>query len=142
MLQDQTSNYYTPDISELFYGYECESLNGHWGKGADRKPWFEKYVVGQDLADYKEIRTLYLTKEQIEAEGWSHYAHVNGRDEYQKGDFLCTTYSNLNPYTGRICIRSRDNKGDTLFTGQCKSINEFRRICKLVGIEKKDVVKT
>ena len=72
------NKYYTPDIEDIRVGYECEIFNpantdpfilGHYYDSWDKITIHRvnMYDVGR-----KEFRTPYLTKEQIEAEGWIH----------------------------------------------------------------------
>ena len=66
--------YFVPDIEDIRVGYECEIKP----TGSEELDWMP-YVINGDTAFkyYKtkgkgatSIRVPYLTKEQIEAEGW------------------------------------------------------------------------
>lgn len=133
------NNYYIPDIEDIRVGYECEMEDNI--KGYFPYIFNEKGVrdVMQDvILDYQEAfyRTPYLTKEQIEAEGWKEIPReLNGFGKYsyfQKGD-KHITFQEENNY-----IEIHNDEGysehQTWYEGECKSINEFRTICKLLNI--------
>lgn len=137
------NKYFTPDIEEMFVGceFEMDDTWGGWkkliltedllknpliglGSGNERAPWYWK------------IRVPYLTKEQIEAEGWKfikHHAEIEGyefeKDEYSlyvEFDFRGEVY--LKIYSGGYYDEVN------YFSGKCKDINTFRKICKLLEI--------
>lgn len=128
--------YYTPEISDLFIGYECE-INTKDITGVDK--WIA-YTIGDE---YHEVtmsrakfgvrsgltRTPYLTKEQIEAEGWKYEWWEKGTRNWSKGDIVLTTFDGFD--------RIKINYPGTyqLFDGKCPSINEFRKICKLLIVK-------
>lgn len=139
------SKYYTPDISDLFVGYECEFLED---------PSQEKWTpfVFKNISSEPEhgwsitmssVRTPYLTKEQIEKEGWeeteNNYVRVWGGYSFKKRNMSLR----FSPTEGLLIINidfSRETThpmgypDDSMFKGKCPSINEFRKICKLLGI--------
>lgn len=99
------------------------------------------------------LRTTYLTKEQIEAEGWKHEGKniVPVKDEtfefgekFKKRNF--TVVFNINRIYGEYSRKFEDGHTLTyleiksgslnhiLYCGHCNSINEFRKICKWLGI--------
>lgn len=93
------------------------------------------------------IKTPYLTKEQIEAEGWRGFGKArtdDGRVGYEKGNYFLIYHEDKSTkMKGRIEIIIKDVLHDPyteftsngrLFLGQCKDINTFRYICKLLGI--------
>jgi len=136
------NKYFTPDIEDIRIGYECELF-------LPIKDWFkpEKWKrfkiskngynrigpYGGDLSELDEVcnlvslyqaRTPYLTKEQIEAEGW-----IDGKKDNYK--LLASTVT----YDDRIEYPLHIMKGDmTIFYGDCKDINTFRYILKLLKI--------
>jgi len=148
------NEYYTPDITDLHVGYECEvDKNIYAGKEFD----WEKVVGAENnmgdeglLAKCRtgKVRTPYLTKEQIEAEGWERLlddedANVllfkskkkilgvsPSDDSWYRIDYDTETH---NLYLWRLY----NNGYDVLYyDGECKSINEFRKIISWVGIKK------
>jgi hypothetical protein len=86
------------------------------------------------------VRVLYLTKEQLEAEGWKEYK-LNDNEQafglYKKSGY------NLRFYENNICCFSElmvgrgmeDCWDKILYEGECKDINTFRKICKLLNIK-------
>jgi len=144
--------YYTPEIEDIRVEYEFEycsdKLKDIWNKtiftGNDE---YEIYSLGRiynikQLCNTTLLRTQYLTKEQIEAEGWKHIggklmSAIGQEYEYRGWDL---TYSELN----QNCLIERknfirDGSGNwynkiTYFKGKIKSINEFRTLCKWLGI--------
>ena len=90
------NNYFIPSIEDLCVGYEFEVKHDYYlyGPGKDTCPWSKCILKKNDLfADYDDysflelcilylnsnhLRVPYLTKEQIEAEGW--ILHGQGND--------------------------------------------------------------
>ena len=108
----------------------------------------ETYQIDDNTESFKvqlneHIRTPYLTKEQIEAEGWL-YKSTLYSDEECKGFEI--TYSKnkdennfiylsiLQNYNTKLWIWSASEGRSTLFEGEIKSINELRYISKLLKI--------
>lgn len=117
--------YYIPDLEDLRIGYEMEA-NPKYFTGED--VWKPTILRGVDAAvkRYHEIgmyRTPYLSQEQIENEGWKLEGSV-----ICKGSF--EVYIDSNKHTAVIY----NYNGMCYFQGECKSINEFRYICKLLKI--------
>lgn len=126
------NKYFVPEISDLRIGYEME------GKIYDEDKWIKIIINTADWAKHicnvdvtNDIYTLpkdiyrvpYLTKEQIEAEGWK-YVNIDS----------CWTKNGMEFYfldNHKINILRQP---EFLFQGECKSVNEFRFICKLLKI--------
>lgn len=126
--------YYTPDIEDIRIGYECE-VNNAKGYKKTFEPLCIDYKIDGGYKDeigeiiamiddgYGEVRTPYLTKEQIEAEGWE-WVNIdqcfikNGIELYLEED-------------NKIAILKQP---EFLYQGKCKSINEFKTICKWLNI--------
>jgi len=133
--------YYTPNIEDIKVGYECEVQNiiralthsvdyvirtdivydENWVKVIVDYPVYLQIHYYIELLESTHLRTPYLTKEQIEAEGWKFI-----------GTVLCKL--NYQVYLENTQLHITDHNGDTYFLGECKSINEFRYICKLLKI--------
>jgi hypothetical protein len=160
------NSYFTPDISDLFVGYECEEPILDYSSTGPSKEW-KKKVVGDDWdgnLDLREgslpklihpqlIRTPYLTKEQIESEGWVqeqespngylyYFEKTSGKYASSKKwglkYYSHSTY--LSPISLRFYIKNEPFAYDA-YEGwseeveyECKSINEFRKICKFLAI--------
>lgn len=128
------NKYFIPDIEELHIGYECEYyvhdfLNGFiWEVNT-----IDVDTMARICKTYKRFRTMirvpYLTKEQIEAEGW----WMNGDNVFVKEDHVVIIY----PTQNKIEIRHLGHPSYTIssfYLGECKDINTFRKICKLLKI--------
>jgi len=146
------NKYYTPSIEDLHVGYECE-----WNTHADPTQidqfttWTHHVFTVESLENYgiecmkknmKHFRTPYLTKEQIEAEGWK----IKTYDIHKAFDFVFKkeNYFGIRLKTGKLDIHMADVIKDEylertshsrLYYGECKSINELRIICKLLNIK-------
>jgi hypothetical protein len=80
------------------------------------------------------IRVPYLTKEQIEAEGW-----IDDTASFQKPE-LFVAYQNSSTWR-KLVYRFSDNMlqivevdDSYIYSGNCKDINTFRKITKLLKI--------
>lgn len=142
-------DYYTPNKEDLFIGYEYQYLTN----GDD---WISHILYsGQDIKEATEdileqkIRTSYLTKEQLQKEGWSGETTMV-KDELNLNFNNGISSRNRNIGNGdirkiderdyitslRIFIPSKRYTGtyeSELFIGKCPSINEFRKIIKLIS---------
>ena len=120
--------YYTPNIEDLFIGYECESYNnGIWEKHTFKDIDYEGILI---YLDGIWLQTPYLTKEQIQSEGWK--LHDEKHNEFRKGCYvLVYRFSNQ-----QLQIADTDSSygWQVKFVGNCKSINELRKISKLLEI--------
>lgn len=142
------NNYYTPELSDLYIGYECETAP---------KPslilgelLYTPYVITGEYPignhfKYGIIRTPYLTKEQIEAEGWKLLEDDDGQLMFEGKRFLGISPSEDNHYRVNYYTDTKsllvwryyaNGHEDVYFDGNCPSINEFRKITKLLGINK------
>lgn len=145
------NKYFTPAIEDLRVGYECEMLQaviGDYWDGTSIPPheWlpfkiseFSLHMLKWDketIAKY--IRVPYLTKEQIEAEGWSTPDFMVSANN----DVMDTISPLIKRPFGNILycrqfgtlIKISEYGNNTLFIGECKDITTFRYICKLLGI--------
>ena len=135
----ENNKYFTPDIEDICIGYELEvhynfKLNGI----------FHKKIINsfEELADIHSrmsgdcvIRVSYLTKEQIETEGWE---KMNAPIMSIGHGFLYIPFLKKNcrldyNYTTNILNIKKDDVTN-LYYGECKDINTFRKIIKLLGI--------
>ena len=77
------SKYYTPLLSEFYYGFEYELNVAHYD---DREEWIELLWKDSDsisqLSDIRETRVKYLNQEDIESLGFS-MNKVRSNDKYQ-----------------------------------------------------------
>ena len=110
-------------------------------------PHIELRLSQGTLRRLRTLRTPYLTKEQIEAKGWK-FLHISQDLWFEKeGDFDFDNFytSKLTMHYGakahigysdlRLTIIADDRGLEyKLFEGMCPSINEFRKITKLIRI--------
>ncbi len=151
----ENNKYFTPDIENLCVGYECEINNAH-GKWEPITITFSNSnsFYKTDLTEVcllvedKEVRVPYLTKEQIEAEGWEYVKNTNTVDVdichiFNKNNYMLGWFPLINKIAVLVRDPSKafDEKGILIeynnterYTGSCKDINTFRKIIKLLGI--------
>jgi hypothetical protein len=142
------SKYFTPDKEEIHIGYECEYCNNYGFEAFNQgeEEWIpikiklqeedgaytseiEDILIGMDDG-YQPIRVAYLTKEQIEAEGWK---ESDTEGFFDKVDDPKDRWY-INWYSSTHCLTIGDNENEVDYTGPCKDINTFRTICKLLKI--------
>jgi hypothetical protein len=140
------NKYFTPDIEDMSVGceFEMDDTWGGWKKLTLTKELLANSLVGLGSGNerspwYHNIRVSYLTKEQIEAEGWE---HVGGKllsgdfQDYQKDNFSMRYATD----TRKLSIMVRDPSFSnehfqvTILKAECRDINTFRKIIKLLGI--------
>lgn len=126
------NKYFTPDMECFHIGYECEiSTPTIWKSGK----FPEILELNSELDEFGKdslmkaahaiLRVPYITKEQIEAEGWKHY---NNNCFELNPRWFCLWYPEMNR------LEIYDNENENNFSGKCKDINTFRKICKLLEI--------
>jgi len=131
--------YFTPSIEDIRVGYECEMRQ--------RNIW-EFYRIQwndclSDFVDMDGIRVPYLTKEQIENEGWK-FIHSSSWETgdligFEKDDWIISYNLKTKVMTISFKYASAWNieiYGPLIYSyrGPCKDINTFRQICKLYNI--------
>jgi hypothetical protein len=150
---ENKEQYYTPQLEDFYVGYECE-VNWNRGYSTEFTPFVFKlgnipHGYTREYGDaliayddgYAKFRTPYLTKEQIEAESWV----CNGIDKFYTDCevFQLNTIDEHNNYLNyfmKVSFKDRwiqieEMGSDSLFQGEIKSINEFRKIIKWIGIK-------
>lgn len=133
----EENKYYIPEIEDLSVGYECElnipnlpDIKGGWKKISLTNETLNNYFSLVRLPSYKTfVRTKYLDKEDIESLGWKFDA--NKADDYK---YYLNSYILYFPYAEEEPILIKDQK-NTLFYGECKSINELKTIMKFLNIK-------
>jgi len=147
---EQQSKYYTPDISELHVGYECE-IGTSWGFSKGKFPEVLTYDTltgfaiqkATDLMDVfraGSLRTKYLDQSDIESCGWikdwdenSNYSDcyklltksdINGQSD---DEWVLWQYDKIVSISNELSNRC--------FDGECKSINELRKIMEWLNIK-------
>lgn len=132
---EQQNKYYTPKIEELFIGYELEAFylqfpNNHWEKCIIDKSLFRTILYRGIVKNT--IRTPYLSKEDIKSlewkEDWNEYLFNKDKYTLNWGQIVLE-----NERT--IWVRIKNQFLETLYYGECKSINELRKIIKWLNIK-------
>ncbi len=141
------NKYFTPDIEDLCIGYECEYnfAKAYTDEFDFVKIDYKDITSGEagytnELTDMihliddgaAAIRVPYLTKEQIEAEGWKYLSEGYVEQQaFYKDDFQMSCF--YDKHLLKI-IKKESLKTVILYQGSCKCINDFRKIIKLLGI--------
>jgi hypothetical protein len=124
------NKYFTPDIEDIYIGYVLEHLSAT-GYIVTKFEIDSSLPALQELIKLNQIRVPYLTKEQIEAEGWEYEKEIKTVQCYDKENIFIA-YSEK---THRMLIRKHNNETwKTIYFGRCKDINAFRKIIKLLEI--------
>ena len=139
------NKYFTPDIEDIRVGYEGEYHN--WSMDEAGIPelnydrW-EKAILNKSNVEImlkygiKGFRVPYLTKEQIEAEGWNkndispNLIKKIDEDSY----YSVSLNKDYNIVITKCFINGWSWVWQPFYSGECKDINTFRYICKLLGI--------
>lgn len=140
------NKYFTPDIEDICVGYECE-ICPHLGYKDEWIPVTGKCeeIPGNGVKDcnldeltydclvdgYIGIRVPYLTKEQIETEGWKIESEIKGYFKFKNYHLSFDYVTGL--YRMRIS-KDEDLRENLIFEGTCKDINTFRKIIKLLKV--------
>ncbi len=122
----EQEKYYTPDISELYVGYECEWLD-------TRNDWTNlEFKLPNDISLDDTYRTKYLDSDDIISLGFQEKRKIINSSVYFKEEvgFPYGLFLVHHPNSTTITI---DNDGDfdnyeCYFKGDCKSINELKKI--------------
>lgn len=155
---EEQNKYYTPDISELHVGYECEhTSNMSAFICEDYDDVVKDKLTSTDLRWYitwgeeekgleKFVRTKYLDKEDIESCGWK----IDVEKEKRRKNHVSAPYISkgkngmLSQHDGNYMIStiigpptedSYGSLGQPMYLGPIKSINELRTIMKYLNIE-------
>lgn len=160
MPENITNKYFIPLIEDIRVGYECEIWEDErcFIRGKVTKVYQgtqnEESCLGLYIDNgngflidrYRQIRVPYLTREQIESEGWEYSANYEAIEDSKFPDelgFLKELQDNLTQFLlyydpNSHCLRIEKiyNCGGEgwIFRGKCKDINTFRYICKLLNI--------
>ena len=120
--------YFEPKIEDLYVGYECEIT---YYKNNENTYWIPSILdlwTITTIIDEKEggFRTSYLTKEQIENEGWN---LIYKEDFIIFKNKLCCIFLFPNNYINIY------NEYGVIFQGKIRCINEFRKLMKFLEIK-------
>ena len=143
------NKYFTPDIEDFHIGYEYEyediipSGSSDYFKSIISKPSeIENLFKGFDTG--MGIRVPYLTKEQIETEGWELIqiyptgACIFQKGTKEKGCELTYDFQEHRVHFTKLYFYGLDDEYTrtklTWSSLECKDINTFKKIIKLLGI--------
>lgn len=142
---ENQNKYFTPCAEDIRLGYECEidqskiNPNFSWttyvvGEG------YENITIARAINETKfgGIRVSYLNKEQIEAEGWI-ITYREIKPHPYKVDWINAKKENfklwINLALTNVMHLGIDKDDTIVYRGECKDINTFRQICKLLNIK-------
>lgn len=117
--------------------FQMEDLQRMWEEENIPNP---KLYEVESYIENKALRTKYLTSEQIQLEGWVYLPGQQtraGEKVFIRHPYLLRF--NNRDRTVRITKRS---EGDSLFYGVFPSINELRKVCKLIGTTTKETTQS
>lgn len=146
----KNKEYFIPDIEDIRIGYECQlKISGrkeYKGQWTDYKFGYDIpkdiFLIENGITTKTgwEIRTSFLTKEQIENEGWIYQPEKCEISDnnipyhlwFKKDNYNATIYQD-----DTLVITKNFNPNymtDKIFHGKCKDINTLRTIEKLLEI--------
>ncbi|ACU61316.1 hypothetical protein [Chitinophaga pinensis] len=145
----EEQKYYTPEFEDIRIGMDCELFD------VFKKSWilYEGIISVTIITSIlqkgkltKHVRVPYLTKEQIEAEGWvlkqpgtqSYFRIVNDGTFlhlYIKNDMsIVIVREDQTPESYNGAISEWDSTKNDVYQGTCRCVNDLRLISKLLGI--------
>lgn len=131
----EEDKYYLPNIEDFHIGYEYEYyIIGDWQKVCFHPSNIAYCEEWMKNLESKLIRVPYLTKEQIENEGWINITYNFQELPLFVGEKRGENYYKLTYNYWNHLLAIIDIEDNYLFSGECKSINELHYICKLLNI--------
>lgn len=154
---NKNQKYYTPEISELYVGYEIEVCTNHGYESFNNniKIWdkhtisikddsgtytnmFNDVIIGIDDG-HQPVRTKYLDSNDIISLGFEEVrikllqSYTNSSEKELVGVFIKDNLEiNYNFNTNKAYIKDDRNYGAIYFYGLCKSKNELKTLLKLI----------
>lgn len=138
---EQEPNYFTPSIEDIHVGYEFEAFLANpkkkdrvWKPQIYENKWVDKYLDFEYMLKEGRIRVPYLTKEQIEKEGWKKQGSNKFYEKHKNSKiyYLWVTENRISINEGMFGLLYW--KVPQIYRGECKDINTFRHISKLLNI--------
>ena len=125
--------YFGAQIEDIRVGYECETYATFFNvdMNVQRQEWTKlqlipnavKSIISKDVPIDK-VKTPYLTKKQIEAEGWKFDYGLMDHMFFSKECAALVWFGRSNS------IEVQQPANLVVYNGHCPSINEFRYITK------------
>lgn len=138
----ENTNYFVPSIEDIRVGYEYETIKEISGPWVTEKfDWPENgFVEMALLLTSNRIRVPYLTKEQIEGEGWNFVNQSGARQDFEfesERGFKFKMGKWVPSKHGDIDIWAVGDNGEFYcwYKGECKDINTLRQLMKLLNIK-------
>lgn len=135
------NKYFTPDLEDLFIGYETTIFT----PSEFEQPYYKDIILSKndlieiftfngDLRNGQGIpldflKTSYLTKEDIEKGGWEN-TYKNFSDFY----FEKENYRLLYDFNALDLKVFKNIISEVIFDGKIKCVNEFRKLIKMLEI--------
>lgn len=134
------NNYYIPDITDFYVGYQCEyNLARHYIPITFKclKEYIKNSFTFEEVFKMNEIRTKYLDKEDIESLGFNQEESLINKALVFIKDNIVISYL---PEIHVVVINKRDKEfprmpASCLFQGEIKSINELKKVLQYLKIE-------
>jgi len=135
------NKYFIPEIKDLYIGYESTifhagEFNSFYKKiTLDKKDLLNFLNFNGDLRNGNGypldfLRTPYLTKEQIEQEGWEFKKVLENYHWFNKRDYDLEYFGKYEEsFFMKIAFHN-----DYIFQGKIKCVNEFRKLLKILEI--------
>lgn len=160
-MTDNSSKYYTPDISEFHYGFEFEVLNkkeAYWIESEPEGKWLWNsvdYGIFSDINNTqrlildKSIRVKYPDQSDIESLGWTGIGYSNlfyfdhsriasrSNEFFLDGNLVSFGDYELRINMGRdhLWISIMDFNRDCIFDGIIRNKSELSRLMKQLNIK-------
>lgn len=143
-MEQEIEEYYTPEISELFLGWEGEVYQEYLNIKGMKSKWVP-FVYGKDNAinwfiynDKIKLRVPYLSKSALIEEGW-----ILNEEDSNVWKLQFNTVDNRNAYLNYFMEYNYETKqmiieemgSDSLFNGYIKDLNSFRKLQTWLGIK-------
>lgn len=127
----EDNKYYTPDIEDLYIGYRCETynaMNGEWVTDTLNGYNIQELYMTIESVLSVYIKTKYLDKEDIESLGWV-WSEQHGWYTFGENQEWLMVIGTTVP----LWVNVWNDQGGW-YQGECKSINELRKLIKWLNI--------
>lgn len=140
-----SNKYYTPDISELYIGFECEIYTPFFDDGCPEpdnyNPWskeilcerFFRHSFPLDTLMVENIRVKYLDKSDIEECGFRPIDHDVYELTIGKQYIMLINSIEDNIHLSRSDIKDKDDY-TVLFNGNCTNKSKLKQILTMINI--------
>ena len=147
------NKYYQPEIEDFSVGYECEwiyekNTSHNYYKNPEIYDWQKHTITLKDFSDHDladvfhnihndsvSWRTKWLDREDIESLGFKYIAtDILAWEKNEKTEIflLNNVYLHYISHYKTLIIKEKGVVGFDLYRGKYKSINEFRKLLKMI----------